>query len=585
MLMNNAIPDKMTLALINAEQWIAYYRENIHRFATEILGFRLKDFQKILLYHMNESTNSMFLASRGLGKTYLVAIFCLCRCILYPGTRIAVASQTIQQGNETIEKIKGFFPDSAVLMSEISKVSISGQAAGYVSFHNGSKIFVVTSTESARHSRASILVIDEFVKVDLHTIQTVLRRFLTAQRQPPYLSMPEYAHLVERNKEIYMSSCWFASHWSYEKAQSYLANMLDPRRKYYICALPYQIAIKEGLLIREQIEDEMSEADFNEISFQMEMEAKWYRDSEGTLYSYETLSKARKIHYPALPSAAKGRVHDKRLSIPEKKDGEPRLLVVDTALMKSKRSENDATSIFVDFLTPNSDKSGYISHYVYTENHEGMLTEQLALLLRRYEQEFDIDYIVIDAKGIGFGVVELLLQRMVDPDSGDEYPALSCINNDEIAARCRENNAPKKIWAIQGTAQLNSECALTLRERLRSGKIQLLTTEFDSEERLADIQGFRNLSPSEKAAIQMPYINTSLFVAELVKLQYEAKGGIIRVQERSGMRKDRYSAASYGCIAVRELEKRLGKRKRRRVDPEKVSTFVQFKKPKLYGNR
>ena len=56
--------------------------------------------------------------------------------------------------------------------------------------------------------RANILVVDEFRMVSLNVINTVLKRFLTAPRQPGYLSNPKYAHLQERNKEMYMSSAW-----------------------------------------------------------------------------------------------------------------------------------------------------------------------------------------------------------------------------------------------------------------------------------------------------------------------------------------------------------------------------------------
>lgn len=45
--------------------------------------------------------------------------------------------------------------------------------------------------------------------------------------------------------------------------------MLDSAKRYFICSLPYQISVKEGLLQREQIEDEMSEQDFDEIKFSM----------------------------------------------------------------------------------------------------------------------------------------------------------------------------------------------------------------------------------------------------------------------------------------------------------------------------
>lgn len=56
--------------------------------------------------------------------------------------------------------------------------------------------------------RANILIVDEFRLVSLNVINTVLKRFLTAPRQPGYLNNPEYADKQERNKEIYMSSAW-----------------------------------------------------------------------------------------------------------------------------------------------------------------------------------------------------------------------------------------------------------------------------------------------------------------------------------------------------------------------------------------
>lgn len=56
--------------------------------------------------------------------------------------------------------------------------------------------------------RANLLIVDEFRMVDLDIITKVLRKFLTAPRSPRYLNKPEYSHLQERNKEIYLSSAW-----------------------------------------------------------------------------------------------------------------------------------------------------------------------------------------------------------------------------------------------------------------------------------------------------------------------------------------------------------------------------------------
>lgn len=216
----------------------------------------------------------MYLAARGQGKSYLTALFCVVRCILFPKTKICVASATRPQANEVLLKItddfmKNYGWGSDNLRREITYASVGANKA-VIEFANGSWIKVVTASDSGRGSRANILIVDEFRMVDLDTINTVLRRFLTAPRQPNYLNNPKYAHLLERNKELYMSSAWYQSHWSFNKAKAYVVNLLDETKKYFVCGLPYQISIKENLLSREQIEDEMSESDFDPMKFSID---------------------------------------------------------------------------------------------------------------------------------------------------------------------------------------------------------------------------------------------------------------------------------------------------------------------------
>lgn len=99
-----------------------------------------------------------------------------------------------------------------------------------------------------------------------------------------------------------------------------------------------------------------------------------------------------------------------------------------------------------------------------------------------------------------------------------------------------------------------------MREAFRSGRIRLLCTEYDAEEFLSEIKGYSSLSPADKVQLQLPYINTTLLVDELTKLQHEESGGKIKVYEKSGMRKDRYSSLSYNYYVAMQLEQRMSKR-------------------------
>jgi hypothetical protein len=567
--------DKSNRIMNGIAVWCSYYRANPHRFCKDFLNIDLKLFQKILLFMMNYSTNFMYLASRGQGKTFLVSIFCVVRCILYPETRICVTSKTRPQGAEVVDKIVTILmPKSANLRMEIKEV-INNQTNSRITFRNGSVITVITANESARHNRSNIIVIDEFRMVDLNIINTVIRKFNTAPRQPKYLNKPEYSNLKERNKEIYMSSCWLKSHWSFDKVKAYCTNLLDDNKKYFICGLPYELAIKENLLDAEQVADEMSETDFNEIGFSMEMECLWFGDNEGSLFKYEDLIKDRTLESAFYPKSVTDKINDKRLKIPQRQIGERRILSADIAVMASKRTNNDATSIFINQLVPTGDQK-FISNIIYTENVEGMHTEDQSLLIRKLFDEYDCTDIVLDSKGVGFGVTDLLLRDQYDASTGRTYKALSCCNNPDIAYRCKSRDAEKVIWSIQATADFNSKCTLSLREGFRQGKIRLLIPESDCEDILRNIKGYNSLTASDKLKLQLPYIHTTLLINELINLEYDEKGNVIKVHEKSGMRKDRFSSLQYNYYVACQLEAKLYK-------PQSDSTSFSFKfrQPKI----
>lgn len=175
---------------------------------------------------------------------------------------------------------------------------------------------------------------------------------------------------------------------------------------------------------------------------------------------------------------------------------------------------------------------------------------------------------------------DALVRDIIDPDTGEIYPALSCCNNQEMADRCTVKGAEKAIWAIKGNAAINSECAILLREGFRSGKIRLLMTEFDGEDLLKEIKGYGSLETREQMQLQMPYIHTTLLINEMVKLQHEESGGKVRVYEKSGMRKDRYSSLSYNYYVATQLENKLMKRPTQGAGNE----FL-FRAPKIQGKK
>lgn len=565
--------------------WAGFYRENPHRFVKDYLNVNLKLFQKILLYAMMHNNFFMYLAARGQGKTFLTALFCVVRCILFPKTKICVASATRPQANEVLLKITDDFMKNYGWGSENLRREITYDAVGankaVIEFANGSWIRVVTAADSGRGARANILLVDEFRMVDLNTINTVLRRFLTAPRQPNYLNNPKYAHMLERNKEFYMSSAWYKSHWSFEKAKAYTVNFLDDTKKYFICGLPYQVSVKEGLLSKEQIQDEMSEADFDEVKWSMEMDCLFFGDTEGAFFSFDDIGCRRTLQTAIYPPSL---INSKTYKVPDLVTNERRIMSVDVALMASNKHKNDASSIIINSAIP-TNSNNFISNIVYLENHEGLNTDELALVVRRLFKIYKCTDLVLDTNGSGLGVFDALVRDMVDPETGELYNALSCCNDKDMAARCKVLNAPKVIWSIKASASFNNEICILLRSGFKQGKINLLVSEFEADEILGDkIKGFNKMQPFEQMQYKMPYIQTTLLIYELTKLEHEIKGRNIKITEKSGMRKDRYSSLAYNYYVQCQLEREILQKQTTSFDIKDYANKMRRlnKKPNMY---
>ena len=548
------INEKSDKILRIAAERCAYYRANPQRFCEEFLGLHLKLFQKIIIWLMMHSDMFCFIASRGLGKTFLVALYSVVRCILYPGTKVICASYTFKQGKEIIGKITDdFMQKSALLCNEIGRTQI-GQNDCIIFFKNGSFIKVVVAGESARGARSNILIIDESRLVNKKVVDTILRPMNASPRQPGYLRKPEYSHLQEMNQEMHLSSAFYAASDLYEKVKTYAANMLDPSLNFFVCDLPYTLSIKEGLLMKQQIVNEMSESDFSDITFAMERNGEFYGSSEDALYEFKVLNE-RRILTDALFPLEYYRYNG--IKVPDKKNGERRILSVDVALLASKKHDNDASAITIHCAIPTTSHN-YLDNIMGIETQEGLVTDELGLLIMRCFYQYYCDYIALDVTGIGLPILDYIMSDRYDPVYGVTYGALTLVDSsDDLSYRCKVKNAQKVVYAIHGNQRFNNDIAISLRSGFQNGYINLLVTENGIEDTLSKIKGYSKLSDSQRDLMKLPYIQTTFLINELINLNYDLVNGMIKVREKSGMRKDRYSSTAYGYYVVQELSKKI----------------------------
>ena len=130
--------------------WITYYRRNVHRFVEHYLQIKLYPYQIIWIYLMGVFDAMVAIASRAVGKSWLIAVFAVARAILYPNSKIVIVSSTKEQaGNIVSEKVKELNDNYPNVQREIR--SITTNLNKYeVEFHNGSRMVVVASRDSSR---------------------------------------------------------------------------------------------------------------------------------------------------------------------------------------------------------------------------------------------------------------------------------------------------------------------------------------------------------------------------------------------------------------------------------------------------
>ena len=548
--------------------WTSFYRQNIHRFAIDYLGIQLKPFQVVLLYMIEKNLKSCLITSRGLGKSWLIALYCCCRAILYPGQKIIVSCETKEQSRNLIrEKIVNELMNmSPNLRKEINPREIKiGTNESYVKFKNGSTITAINASENTRGKRAHILVVDEYVQIKngFDTLTKILQPFLQVVRQPKYLQNPKYSHLQEENKQIYASSAWYADHWSYDLYKDYVEKMLIGESS-FVCNLPYNVALKYGLMTQTRLDEIMSDPNLSEEAFLMEYSAMFYDLGEGAYIKPSDIINNRTVVKPWYPPtdieyiAEKGK---RNISWKEDRTSKQELRVLGCDIALAQGDKNDNTVIHYSVSIPKGDK--YITEVKYSEAINGGTAKAIALRLKQLFFDGDCDYIVMDIAGLGLAVLDALGEYTFDTERDIKYPPMCCFNKEDKKERCGYREAMPCIYGIVANEEINNAIAVTLKASLNNHTLKFLVNEFEGEDWLNENKNFQMLETSEKVRLMYPYVQTTLTQMEIIKLQTEITRKGIKLVEFGSNRKDRYSALAYMNLFIREKENELKKPKNR----------------------
>lgn len=523
---------------IDFEVWtefISYYRYYIDAFACDILGLRLFPFQRLILRAMARYQNSMLIACRGLGKSYIVAVFYICVAILYPNIKLGIASGNSQQArNVIIQKIKGELSKNEAIAREIKFPIKTGDGDCVVEFKNGSEIRAITLAQdrggdSARSWRFSYILIDEARLVKDEIIEEILIPMTKTKRQNAIRW-----NQSEKGKVIFISSAYLKTSKLYSRFKFHYNEMTSGNKNYMAICFPYQVGVQAGLFDQDDIEKELEKPQMTKDKFAYEFEGRFVGSSGESYYPYELTNPCRVLERCEFQQP--------------KKSNSIYVITHDVAVSTEKNSDNACTHVIKLKLKPNGT---YTKQVVFTKTVNGIsLNKQRDFLRELIHIKFpNTVKLLIDAQGAGAGLPSMFYEswEYTDPKTGvvTEYPPI--ISDDEKSVDILDNAIP----LIRGVHGMNNFVNLYypyMKGCFEDGNLELLMQSAEVD----------NLYKSNMMSFDEYYqhVEHDILQSELSNIKQDFTNNEKMTYTRivSGKKRDRATSLMYGLSYVCELE-------------------------------
>lgn len=562
--------------------YVTFYRRNIPVFVEHYLKIPLHWYQIIWLYLLNMYISVVIIAGRASAKSFVIAIFSCAKCILYPNTKVVIASGSKKQASLIVkEKIqKELMPKSENLRREIETIKTSTNDIEVV-FRNGSSIVVVVGGEGALGYRSTVLIFEEFKRIPKYIVDKVLKpfqmtrpsQFRTNEECEKYgVKYKENDEFLEEAVNIYISSAAPTSHWMGKLLKDTVSSKYGDNSACML-ATDYSIALKHAIKTRAQLIEAKRSTD--PITWREEYENEMLREGANSYFTYGLLTKNqtnKKAFYPRRYEDVRNK-HKNPYSIP-KQPGEIRILACDMAFIeRSNKNDNSCFTCIralpesITYTSENIDgkvvevKNGYRRIVPYIEASPGSDVDKQAIRIKQLYYDFEADYCILDTRNGGILTYDRLAKILYDESRDCEYPAWRCMNDKDIAKRVNVAGAVENVFTINASQKLNNDIAIALRGTLESHMIDLLVNLDEAKDILESHIPEYTSTPDVDVAVfyERPYLETQALINEMMSLEYtrNEQTGIITLFETGSNTKDRYVSLAYGNYFIGLLEQDL----------------------------
>ena len=546
-------------------EYIAYWREYPDMFIDFLQtgendqipesGLKFYFYQRVFLRAAMRYKYVYFVFPRAYSKSFLSVLVLMIRCILYPRAKLFVTSGGKEQAagiiKEKVDELCNLVPAlNRELDRRPGKTRISKDYCIFM-FKNGSYFDNIAATEKSRGKRRHGGLVEECVGVDGKILSEVIIPTMNVSRLCMDGTMqPEE---ILNKSQIFVTTAGWKGTFAYDKLIQFLVWMITEPEKAFIMGGTWRIPVLVKLLDRTFLQDLQRDGTYNEASFDREYESKWSGTAENAFFNGETFDNHRILKQPEYEHSGRSSVHSYYI------------LSVDVG-----RKGCDSV-VCVWKVTPQSMGpaiKSLVNIYTISDAHFEDQAKKLKTLYYKYKAR----RLVIDANGLGIGLVDYMVKPQDNLETGEHFPDFGVYGGTQEDAqeeykKYRTNETEEDaMYLIKASAPINSEAHANAQTQLNAGKVKLLIDERIAKVKLLETTAGKKMTPEKRAEYLKPFTLTSILKEEMMNLREENEGiNIILKQANKGIKKDKFSAFEYGLYYIKIEEESKKKKKKFKV--------------------
>ena len=539
-------------------EYISFWREYPDIFVEFLCGesnpenFNLFFYQRVFLRAVMRHRYAYATFPRAYSKSFLSVLILMLRCVLFPNSHLFVTTGGKEQAagiaKEKAEELCKLIPG---LKNEIDwtrgQTKTSKNMVEY-KFKNGSRLDIIAAQQSSRGKRSTGGLMEECILIDQTLLNEVIIPTMNVDRRLPDGSRHEEE--VINKSQIYVTTAGWKNSFAYEKLIQILIQQIIEPKEAVVLGGTWRVPVMEKLLKKSFIEELKLDGTYNDSSFAREYESEWSGDAENAFFSAEKIDKHRVLLQPEYEFS--GRSNKNAFYI----------LAVDVGRLKC------TTEVCIFKVTPQV-QGASLKTLVNLFSYEAEDFEQQAINIKKLYYKYKAKTVVIDANGLGVGLVDFMTKAQIDPETGEELRAFGVEGgtSEDIVEQYKkirgENIENDAMYLIKATAPINTEAHSYVQTQLFSGKVKFLIDESQAKVKLMSTKKGQQMTSEERGEYLLPFTLTTILREQMLNLVEENEGvNIILKQSNRSIPKDKFSAFEYGLFYIKQDEDRRKKRKK-----------------------